>query len=233
MTDQYVNYGVSDSVTDAVLTRRSIRAYLPQAPSDQAIRTLLQSASRAPSGTNAQPWQVYVVTGQAKEKLCNSVCTAFDEQSGQHQEEVQYYPTKWFEPYLSRRRKIGWDLYGLLGIGKGDREKTHAQHRRNFLFFDAPVGLFFTVHRDMNTGSWLDYGMFMQNIMLLAREAGMHTCAQAAWPEYHKVIREHVPMKSEEVLVSGMSLGYADPDAVVNQLVSERAGVDEFTQFIS
>ncbi|MCL4152996.1 UNVERIFIED_CONTAM: hypothetical protein GTU68_042089 [Idotea baltica] len=200
-------------------------------PPDGAIEQILETAARAPSGTNIQPWKVYVVTGEARNKLCAAACEAFDDPTEKHEIEVSYYPDKWFEPYLARRRKIGWDLYGLLGIGKGDRERTQAQHKRNYQFFDAPVGLIFTLHRDLATGSWMDYGMFLQNIMLLAREAGLHTCAQAAWSDYHKVVREKLQIDLSEVIVCGMALGYADESAIENQLVSQRAEISEFVQY--
>lgn len=212
----------------AINTRRSIRAFTEVLPPIGLIDEILRSAARAPSGTNIQPWKVYVVTGQARERLCNAACAEFDNPEAHHESEVAYYPEKWFEPYLARRRKIGWDLYGLLGIAKGDREKTRTQHKRNYRFFDAPVGLIFTLHRDLSTGSWLDYGMFMQNIMLLAREAGLHTCAQAAWADYHSIVRQQLQIDLSELVVCGMAVGYADEQAIENTLVSERSDLSEF-----
>lgn len=232
-TNQHIHYGPADSVSVAVNTRRSIRAFTDQMPEPAVIESILASAARAPSGTNIQPWNVYVLTGDARQNLCDAVSEAFDDPESKHDIEVPYYPQKWFEPYLARRRKIGWDLYGLLGIGKGEREKTHAQHRRNFQFFDAPVGMIFTLHRDLATGSWLDYGMFLQNIMLLAREAGLHTCAQAAWSDYHDIIRDQLDIDESYVVVCGMAVGYADESALVNTLVSEREPVSEFVTYKS
>jgi nitroreductase len=179
-----------------------------------------------------QPWKAYVLTGESQQRLCSSVCLAFDEQSKEYSGEVQYYPNRWFEPYLSRRRQVGWALYALLGIEKGDRARMHAQHRRNFQFFDAPVGIMFTIHRDLATGSWLDYGMYLQNIMLLAREQGLHTCPQAAWADYHAVIRKELPIGDDEVVVCGMALGYADKDAIENSLVTERAPIEQSALFL-
>lgn len=229
--DKHISYTAEQSVTEAVNTRRSIRAFTSKMPPMDAVTQILDTAARAPSGTNIQPWKVYVVTGAARDKLCEAACKDFEDPNAKHEIQVAYYPTKWFEPYLARRRKIGWDLYGLLGIGKGEREKTKQQHKRNYLFFDAPVGLMFTLHRDLATGSWLDYGMFLQNIMLLAREAGLHTCPQAAWSDYHGVVRQQLGIDETEVVVCGMALGYADESAVVNQLVSERADVSQFVQY--
>jgi len=222
----HIHYGKAPS------TRRSIRAFTDREVPQEVIRKILTTASRAPSGTNIQPWQVYVLTGNARDELCEKVCAAFDEDASAHSGEVPYYPEKWFEPYLARRRKIGWDLYSLLGIKKGEREKTHQQHKRNFQFFDAPVGLMFTVHRDLSTGSWMDYGMFIQNIMVLAREAGLHTCAQAAWSDFHKVIRPVIGLSDDEVVVCGMAMGYADESAIENSLVSVREPLEEFVTFL-
>lgn len=143
----------------------------------------------------------------------------------------EYYPTKWREPYLGRRRKLGWDLYGLLGIGKGEREKTKQQHARNFRFFDAPVALIFVIDDDLETGSWLDYGMFLQSVMLAARGFGLDTCPQAAIAGAHEVLRRHLPIAENEIVVCGMSLGYARGDAAENALVTEREPVCGFARF--
>ena len=217
----------SDSVTDAVVTRRSLRAFLPKPVSTDLVQQILTTASRAPSGTNMQPWNVHLLTGNSLRKVSDAVLEDFDNDVP-YDEEQPYYPDKFFEPYLARRRKVGWDLYTLVGIGKGDKEKMKAQHRRNYEFFSAPVGAVFTIHRDLNIGSWLDYGMYLQNVMLLAREAGLHTCPQAAFCGYHKSIRRALPLKEEEVVVCGMTIGYADFDAVENTLETERADASEF-----
>lgn len=217
----------SDSVTDAVVTRRSLRAFLPKPVSTDLVQQILTTASRAPSGTNMQPWNVHLLTGNSLRKVSDAVLEDFDNDVP-YDEEQPYYPDKFFEPYLARRRKVGWDLYTLVGIGKGDKEKMKAQHRRNYEFFSAPVGAVFTIHRDLNIGSWLDYGMYLQNVMLLAREAGLHTCPQAAFCGYHKSIRRALPLKEEEVVVCGMTIGYADFDAIENTLETERADASEF-----
>ena len=226
-----VSYRAETGVSDAILSRRSLRTFLPQAVDRQQVENILSIAARAPSGTNMQPWKAYVVQGERRQQLCDAVCHAFDHQRDQHQSEINYYPDKWFEPYIGRRRKVGWDLYGLLGIGKKEREKMHAQQRRNFHFFGASVGIIFTVHRDLATGSWLDYGMFLQNIMLLARERGLHTCAQAAWCDFHHPIREVLSIGDEQTVVCGMALGYADPSAVENSLDTERSELQQWVNF--
>jgi len=230
--DQYVSYQRSESVTRAIETRRSLRAFTSDPVSMAEISRILETAARAPSGTNMQPWNVTVVSGETRQRVCDAVCQAFDDPDIKPQGEKRYYPENWFEPYLSRRRKVGWDLYGLLGIEKGDRDKMHQQHRRNFQFFDAPVGLFFTIHRELATGSWLDYGMYLQNVMLLAREAGLHTCPQAAWADYHSVIRKVIPLEDTEIVVCGMAIGHADPEPVENTLVTTREDLSLFTRFL-
>ncbi len=223
------------AIVDAAITsRRSLRAFLPTPVPRETIEQILAVASRAPSGTNTQPWKVYVLTGAAKAALSQAILAAYDDpaQRATHVEEYAYYPTEWVPPYIDRRRKVGWDLYGLLGIAKTDRERMHAQHGRNYAFFDAPVGLIFTIDRIMRQGSWLDYGMFLQNVMVAARARGIDTCPQAAFTQYHRIVTAQVGAPATEQLVCGMSLGYADPDAVENRLVTERAPVASFARFL-
>ena len=221
-------------VDAAITSRRSIRAFLPTPVPRETIEEILAVASRAPSGSNTQPWKVYVLTGASKQALSDRIVAAYDDPAelARHEEEYAYYPVKWVPPYVDRRRKVGWDLYGLIGIAKGDKERMHAQHGRNYRFFDAPVGLMFTIDRVMQQGSWLDYGMFLQNIMVAARARGLDTCPQAAFTQFHRIILEHVGAGADEMFVCGMSLGHADPGAVENTLVTERAAVGEFTKFL-
>lgn len=221
------------AVDEAITSRRSIRAYLPTPVPRETIEDILRVASRAPSGTNTQPWKVHVLTGAAKERLSAAIRAAFDDpaERSRHTEEYAYYPTQWQPPYIDRRRKVGWDLYGLLGIGKTDKERMHAQHGRNYAFFDAPVGLIFTIDRVMQQGSWLDYGMFLQNIMVAARARGLDTCPQAAFTQFHRIIEAQLGLGPDEMVVCGMSLGHADPDAIENTLVTEREPVAGFTRF--
>jgi nitroreductase len=221
-------------VDSAITSRHSLRAFLPTPVAREAIEEILAVASRAPSGTNTQPWRVYVLTGLAKQVLSEKILAAYDDpaQRTLHTEEYAYYPTEWRSPFVERRRKVGWDLYGLLGIAKTDKDRMHAQHARNYAFFGAPVGLMFTIDRVMRQGSWLDYGMFLQNIMVSARARGLDTCPQAAFLQFHRIITEHVGAGANEQLVCGMSLGFADPNAVENRLATERAPVAEFTRFL-
>ncbi|HTO49084.1 MAG TPA: nitroreductase [Burkholderiales bacterium] len=217
------------AVDRAITTRHSVRAFLPRPVPRATVERILAVAARAPSGTNTQPWKVYALAGEAKARLTRAITAAFD--AGASSREFHYYPTKWFEPYLARRRKIGWDLYGLLGIGRGDKEKSHAHHRRNYLFFDAPVGLLFTIERELETGSWLDYGMFLENVMIAARARGLDTCPQASWMEFPQQVAEVLGLPGNEQVVCGMALGYADPDAIENRLVTEREPVSGFARF--
>ncbi|MBV8123564.1 MAG: nitroreductase [Paucibacter sp.] len=211
-----------------------MRAYLPREVSRADLEGLLQVAARAPSGTNTQPWQVHVLTGAAKQRLADRITDAYldPEQHAEHHEEYAYYPSEWVSPYIDRRRKVGWDLYGLLGIGKADKLRMQAQHARNYQFFDAPVGLIFTIDRVMEQGSWLDYGMFLQNVMVAARARGLHTCPQAAWTQFHRIIAEELGLSPEQMVVCGMALGHADMSKAENTLVTEREPVAGFTRFM-
>jgi nitroreductase len=224
----------TSAVDAAITSRRSVRAFLPTPVPRNIIEDILQVASRAPSGTNTQPWQVHVLTGAAKLALSKDIVAAYDDpaQRATHSEEYAYYPTQWKSPFIDRRRKVGWDLYSLLGIGKTDKERMHAQHARNYGFFDAPVGLMFTIDRDMQQGSWLDYGMFLQSVMVAARARGLDTCPQAAFMQFHRIIARHLNLPDTQMLVCGMSLGHADTTAVANQLVTERETVSGFARFL-
>lgn len=226
--------GPHEVVDHAIVTRQSIRAFLPNEVPRATIEEILAVAARAPSGTNTQPWKVTVLTGAARERLSAAIRRAYDnpEERARHTEEYAYYPTQWVEPYLGRRRKIGWDLYGLLAIGKTDKERMHAQHGRNYAFFDAPVGLIFTIDRVMEQGSWLDYGMFLENIMIAARARGLDTCPQAAFTQFHRVIKSELGLPDGEMVVCGMSLGYADMSRVENTLATEREPVAGFARFV-
>ncbi|BBB59849.1 nitroreductase [Undibacterium sp. KW1] len=220
-------------VDEAITSRRSIRAFLPTAVAREDIQAILEVAARAPSGSNTQPWKVYVLTGSRLHAVSNAILAAHNsEGQGGHEQEYNYYPVKWITPYLERRRKVGWDLYALLGLGRENKMGMHAQHGRNYAFFDAPVGFIFTIDRVMEQGSWLDYGMFLQNIMIAARGRGLDTCPQAAFTQYHKVIAEQLQLPADEMLVCGMSLGYADHSKIENNLVTERASLADFVRFI-
>jgi nitroreductase len=227
------------AVDHAITSRMSARAFTQEAVSRELITEILQVASRAPSGTNTQPWKVYVLQGASRDSLVDKVCAAHEamlanpEVAKQYTEQYDYYPAQWVSPYIDRRRENGWSLYGLLGIGKGDKDRMHEQQQRNFKFFDAPVGLMFTIDPVMGRGSLFDYGMFVQNIMLAARARGLHTCPQAAWNGFHSIILPHIGAGEGEMMVCGMSLGYADESDKVNTLVTPRVPVQEFTHWVA
>lgn len=211
--------------------RHAVRAFIDRAVPRPLLEDLLRTAARAPSGTNIQPWRVNVLQGAARQRLVDAVCAAYDADDTSHAAEYAIYPEPFFEPYLSRRRKLGTTLYGLLGIGKENKSGMRAQLRRNFEFFGAPVGLVFSIDRRMALGSWVDYGTFLQNVMLAARARGLDTCPQYAWLNYHRIIAGQLGFGEQEQLVCGMSLGYADTGAVENQLRSERAALEDFVSF--
>ena len=228
------------SVEAAIGSRFSCRAFLRGKPVGRdVIESILGIASRAPSGTNHQPWKVYVLEGAARDSLSDKVCAAHDavyadpSLAAQYREDFDYYPEKWIPPYIDRRRENGWGLYGLLGIAKGEKDKMHAQHQRNYRFFDAPVGLMFTVDKVLGRGSLMDVGMFLQNIMVLARAHGLHTCPQAAWDEFGTIVRPHIGAGDNERLLCGMSMGYADAGAHVNTFHTPREPAANFTTWLA
>lgn len=227
------------SVDAAIESRFSCRAFLPDRPVErETVAHILRVASRAASGTNTQPWKAYVLTGAARDGLVEKVCTAHDavradpSLASQYVEAYDYYPQKWVSPYIDRRRENGWSLYGLLGITKGDKDAMHAQHQRNYRFFDAPVGLMFTIDRVLGRGSLVDCGMFLQNIMVAARAQGLHTCPQAAWNGFSSIILPHLGAGPDEMLVCGMALGYADEEALVNTFRTPREAHEQFTTWL-
>lgn len=232
---QATSQTAAQAIVDQVMaSRHSIRAFLPTPVARDDIEAILRVAATAPSGTNIQPWQVYVLTGETQARLSRKIIeVAMDPaQDALHEREYSYYPDQWLSPFIERRRKVGWDLYGLLGLTREDKAGMAAQHARNYAFFDAPVGLMFTIRRELSVGSWLDYGMFLQNIMLAARARGLDTCPQAAFIQYHRIIREVVAWPDNEMLVCGMSLGYADESKVENRLRTERAPLEQFVRFV-
>ena len=222
------------AVDQAIISRRSIRAFLPTPVPRTELESLLDVASRAPSGSNTQPWKVYVLTGAVKRQLSDAIQKAYlnPDEAATHKEEYDYYPREWVSPYVERRRKVGWDLYALLGLTRENKLGMQTQHGRNYAFFDAPVGLIFTIDRVMEQGSWLDYGMFLQNIMIAARGRGLDTCPQAAFTQFHRVIAQTLGLPDTEQLVCGMALGYADHSKIENTLVTERAPVSAFARFV-
>jgi len=218
-------------VDEAISSRKSVRAFLPDPVDEETVRHILKVAARAPSGTNMQPWRAYVVTGATKQAIAEAILSSGIRPEKAEWDEYKYYPDTFFEPYLTRRRTVGWALYSTLGIGRRDVERMRAQHDRNFTFFDAPVGILVCIDRRLEVGSWLDLGMFIENILIAARGHGLATCPQAAFAPYHRQIRPILGMAEEEVLVCGVALGYEDETKPENGLKTERAPLEEWVTF--
>jgi nitroreductase len=217
-------------VTDAILNRHSIRAFLNKPVERHLITELLDTARFAPSGVNMQPWQVAVVSGEAKQKLQNKMLEAFANKQTESMD-YHYYPQQWKPPYKQRRVETGKGLYQLLGIERDDKQARLDQWAANYRSFDAPVSLFFFIDASLETGSYLDYGMFLQNIMLLAIEKGLATCPQGALGEFPSIVKSSLGYDDELILLGGMALGFEDKEAVVNQFRTPREPVESFTQF--
>lgn len=221
---------VREAVEGAISTRRSVRGFLPTPIGRGTIERILEVASRAPSGSNMQPWKVHVLLGQALERLRTELL-GLHESGAPEAREYDYYPRQWRDPYLDRRRKLGWGLYALAGVAKGDREGAARQRGRNYVLFGAPVGMIFTIDRDLGQGSWLDFGMFLQNIMIAARGHGLDTCPQAALANYPEAVRRQLGIPDTELVLCGMALGIADPEEPTNRLAVEREPVRSFATF--
>lgn len=221
---------MSLAVHQAILQRHSVRAFLDRPVENRVIHRILDRARFAPSGVNTQPWQVSVVTGQSKQRLQAAMLERFH--AGERgQMDYRYYPDEWKPPYKLRRIETGKQLYGALHIAREDKERQRAQWAANYRAFDAPVMLLFWLDNTLQTGSYLDYGMFWQNIMLLALEEGLATCPQGALGEYPAVVRELLGYGDDKMLLGGMALGYEDPAAPVNHYRTEREPVEAFTRF--
>ena len=218
-------------VLEAIKQRKSIRAFKPDPVPKEKLLKLLEIAQRAPSGTNTQPWHVYLCAGKVKTAITNDVLTMAGSGQGASYEDLNYYPSAWDDIHNSRRRAVGWSLYNLVGIEKGDRDGSAKQAMRNFHFFDAPVGIFVTIDSYLGRGNWADVGMYIQTLMLAAKGLGLDTCPQAAWVPFQEPVIRHLGIPDNESLVSGMSLGWADPTKIENTLVSEREKVSEVARF--
>jgi nitroreductase len=228
------NSPVSDygnSVTRAIFSRRSTRAFLPSPVDCSTLEEIVEAAARAPSGGNLQPWFVDVLTGAPLEALKAAVQASFAARPGGEGLEFTVYPSPLPEPYRTRRFAGGEALYGALAIPRGDREARLAQFARNYDFFGAPVAVFVSVDRLFDRPQWAHLGMFLQNLMLLAEERGLATCPQEAWAAVHETVAQHLALPQERMLYCGLALGYADEAAPVNRWRSERAPLEEFATF--
>lgn len=221
----------AEAVEKAIASRRAVRAFLPDPVDPALVRRLLELAAQAPSGTNMQPWRLRVLGPRTRAKLETALIAALDDPSPR-EEEYRYYPTTFREPYLSRRRKVGWDLYGLLGVAKGDHAGMRRQTEANLRFFGAPVALMLTVDRDLEIGSWLDLGAFIQTLLIAAQGHGLDSCPQAIFARFHRIVRRELSLPQGEVVVCGIALGKADPEAPANRLVPEREPVEGFTSWL-
>ena len=222
---------MNKDVKNAIMSRRSVRKFLSKGINKDIIEDILNVSARAPSGTNIQPWNVHVLTGSARDRICKKASSAFLDPKIDKKNDRLHYMDNFRDPYITRRRKVGWDLYELLNIKKGDYEKTKAFHVQNFNFFDAPVGLLFTIEKDLGWMSWLDYGMFLQNICIAARGYGLHTCPQAAWGQMNNVLSPLLNIQDNHIIHCGISLGWEDENAEVNKLRTVREDINTFTTF--
>lgn len=220
------------NVCDALQKRKSVRAFLDKEVPNDVIERILKAAATAPSGVNTQPWQVAVVTGEKKRDLEQKMEATF--RAGEERKmDYQYYPEEWQEPYKKRRLECGLQMYSTLGIGREDKDKRLEQWAANYRSFDAPVALYFFMDGIMQTGSFLDYGMFLQSVMLAAIDEGLATCPQAALGEYPKLVKQELGYPDDSILVCGIALGYEDEDALVNSYRTPRIEVSEFAKFYS
>lgn len=222
----------AEAVEQAILRRRAVRAFLPDPVDPALLRRLIELAARAPSGTNMQPWKLRVIGPRSRARLETALIAALEAGERPGMEEYRYYPERFREPYLSRRRKVGWDLYGLLGVAKGDTEGMMRQTAANLRFFGAPVALMLTIDRDLEIGSWLDLGMFIENLLIAAQGHGLDSCPQAIFAQFHTIVRRELAIPEDEVVVCGIAIGKADPDAPANRLVPEREPIETFTTWL-
>ena len=217
-------------VSEALENRKSTRAFLEQAVEKEKIERILRAASHAPSGVNSQPWQVAVVQGESKQKLQQKMEEAF--RSGEKGNmDYQYYPLQWEEPYKGRRKACGLQMYATLNITREDKQRQMDQWAANYRAFDAPVMLLFFMDGIMDAGSYIDYGMFLQSIMLTAIEEGLATCPQAALGEYPKIVKQTLGYPEDTIVMCGMALGYEDTTALVNTYRTPREDINTFTRF--
>lgn len=219
------------AVENAIISRHSVRAYRDQPVERELVERILTAAAHAPSGSNLQPWRVRVLTGETLKRVGSAIQAAYLADEPGHQRDYNYYTEELFEPYLARRRACGWGLYGTLGIQRGEKDRMKAQRSTNYNFFGAPVGLVFTIDRRLEKGSYLDYGLFLQSIMVAARGFGLHTCPQASIGEYPNIVRRELDIDDGQIVLCGMAMGYADPNAIINTFSPAREPISNFTTF--
>jgi len=218
------------NVSDALLRRKSTRAFTDEEVSFETLQKILDVARHAPSGVNTQPWQVAVVSGDKKESLCSLMEGQF-RNNIKGKMDYSYYPDEWIDPYRARRKSCGLQMYSTLSIGRDEKQRQLDQWAANYRAFDAPVALFFFLDPIMSAGSYLDYGMFLQSIMLAAVEEGLATCPQAALGEYPELVKRELGYPLDSILIGGMAVGYEDKEALINSYRTDRLAVDEFARF--
>jgi nitroreductase len=226
-----IDEDISMDIRQAVATRFSCRAFLDRPVTQETVREILAHAAQAPSGGNLQPWHVHVLAGAALAALKAQLAPRMNELPRAEGAEYNVYPPGLKEPYETRRRTVGELLYRSIGVPREDRPARYRQYARNFIFFDAPVGLFFVVDRTMGPPQWSDLGMYIQTVSLLARGFGLHSCAQEAWTTWHKTVSAFLDLPAEHMIFCGMGIGYADPDAPINRWRSPREPLDAFATF--
>jgi nitroreductase len=219
-------------VDGAIKQRFANRAFSNRPVTRQTVEDILDVARFTPSGANIQPWQVYVLAGAVKHAVSRELLKAHDEARDQHQSEYQYYAAELPEPYLSRRDQFGRLFYGSLGIAQSDLTARARQTSKNYGFFGAPVGLIITIDRRLQVGSWLDLGMFVQNVMLAAGARGLQTCPQETFSKYHALLRNHLPISDVEIVVCGISIGFADAASTDVGSLMPKVAVNLFAKFL-
>ncbi len=220
-------------VSEAVTSRRSMRVFKPDPVAKADIEWIIETANRSASNGNLQPWKLYVTTGAARKRLSAAILKAMDEGDNGPGAEYHVYPQEFTPVYDARRKLVGKQLYTLLGVPRGDAAGMLKQFRKNYEFFDAPVGMILCVEKRMGNGQWIDCGIFLDQLMLLAREKGLHTCPQAAFSRYQHVVRRELKIPDDQTVICGLALGYADPDVAPNSLVTDRAPIADFTTWFS
>ena len=219
-------------VSEAVNSRRSMRVFKADPVAKADVEWIIENANRSASNGNLQPWKLYVTMGAARKRLSAAILSAMDAGDNGPGAEYNVYPQEFTPVYDARRKLVGKQLYTLLGVPRGDAAGMLKQFRKNYEFFDAPVGMILCVEKRMGNGQWIDCGIFLDQLMLLAREKGLHTCPQAAFSRYQHVVRRELAIPDDQTVICGLALGYADPDVVPNSLITERAPIADFTTWI-
>jgi nitroreductase len=223
--------GVHDTVDSAICGRKAVRRFLDRAVEKALVMEILDLARLAPSNSNTQPWKVYALAGEVKSLLSAALCDAHANRPEQYSPCYRHFPDELGAQYQERQNSFATEYYRSLGIPRSDSAGRAVQTGQNFRFFGAPIGFIFTIDSALERGSWLDYGMFLQTIMLAAKARGLDTCPQISFVKYHEIIRKHLAIPPCETVVCGMSMGYADQTAPVNSLGLPREPVDAFTSF--